>query len=227
MAAKLKICGLMRAADVALCCGLGVEVLGFVTEYPLPVPWNLGREEVRVLLAGARPPAKTCLVTGGTVDQVAGLAVDLRPGYVHLHYKETLADTAEIAAALTPYGIGVIQTIPPDPAVRLARLGTEDPARWARRLEGAGVAALLVDSRTPDNALGIGRAADLSLYRRVREAARGPVILAGGVTPENCGAVLKAAGPDWLDVMTGVETAPGRKDPEKLKALTAAVRAEK
>ena len=53
----LKICGIMREADVALCCRAGVDICGFVTEYPVPVPWNLRRERCAELLASLDAPA--------------------------------------------------------------------------------------------------------------------------------------------------------------------------
>ena len=79
MRPRLKICGLMRESDVELCCGLGVDLCGFVTEYPLDVPWNLTRGECRKLLSWAAPHAKRCIVTGGSPEQVFNLARELRP----------------------------------------------------------------------------------------------------------------------------------------------------
>ena len=75
----LKICGLMREEDVLLCCDRGVEICGFVTEYPVPVPWNLNRERCRELLPLVRERAKSCVVTGGPPDKLLDLALDLRP----------------------------------------------------------------------------------------------------------------------------------------------------
>ncbi len=226
MAVKLKICGLMREEDVDLCCALEVEMLGFVAEYPLSVPWNLKREEAARLMRRVRPPARTCLVTGGTAEDVTALALELRPDFVQLHFRETVADALYITSALTSAGIGVIKTIPADPRARLAQFGVEAPERCAEALGRVGVRAILVDSRTPESAHMPGQPADLALFRSVRTAAQVPVMLAGGVTPENCGALLAAA-PDWLDVMTGVERCPGQKDPQRLAAVTAAVKIKK
>lgn len=225
MGARLKICGLMRPEDVALCCEAGVDLLGFVTEYPHPVPWNLTRTQARALLAGVRRPARSCLVTGGSAEKIISLSLELLPDAVQLHAGETLADTLRIVQALTPRGIRVIKTLPLTPGERLAQLGQTDPARCAALLAQAGVSAILVDPRSPAKAYGPGRPADLTLYRQVRDASPLPVILAGGVTPENAAALLAQVQPPWLDVMTGVETAPGRKAPDKVRALAGAVRA--
>ena len=225
MGARLKICGLMRPEDVALCCEAGADMLGFVTEYPHPVPWNLTRDQTRALLAGVRRPARSCVVTGGAAEAIIDLALTLLPDAVQLHAGETLQDTAHVVQAVAPRGIRVIKTLPMSAEDRLAQLGQRDPARCAALLVDAGVSAILVDSRSPTRAGGPGQPVDLDFYRRVQAASPLPVILAGGVTPENAPALLSLIQPPWLDVMTGVETAPGRKDPDKVRALAAAVRA--
>lgn len=215
----LKICGLMRSQDVALCIALGVDILGFVTEYPLPVPWNLTRQETHARMAEVHSLAKTCIVTGGQVDQVVALARELQPDYIQLHFHETLKDTRQIVKALALYSIGVIKTIPVSSDERLAQFGDARPEQCAAMLERAGAAAVLVDSRAPGNAGESGRPADLELYHRVRSAVAIPVMLAGGITPENGEALLRHTQPQWIDVMTGVESSPGCKDARRLQAL--------
>lgn len=221
----LKICGLMREADVDLCCRLGVDICGFVTEYPLPVPWNLTREQTAALLPCVRGGAKRCVVTGGPEEKIRELALALRPDYVQLHGGETIQATAALAAALAGQGIGVIKTVPAAPAARLREFGTADPAECARMLDAAGVFAALVDARGPENAAGAGLRADPALFQTVQRAAKCPTILGGGVTGENCAALIARLRPAALDVMTGVETAPGEKSEEKLRALLAAMAA--
>ena len=68
----VKICGLMREEDVVFCQEAGVDILGFVTEYPLPVPWNLTRQETAALLARVSLPHKSCIVTGGSPEKNSG-----------------------------------------------------------------------------------------------------------------------------------------------------------
>lgn len=220
----LKICGLMRSQDVAMCIALGVDILGFVTEYPLPVPWNLTRQEARARMAEVRSQAKTCLVTGGQVDRVVALARELQPDYIQLHFHETLEETRQIVKALAPHSIGVIKTIPADSGERQAQFGDARPEQCAAMLERAEVAAVLVDSRAPSNAGESGRPADLELYHRVRSAVSVPVVLAGGITPENGETLLQHTHPQWIDVMTGVESSPGCKDACRLQALIELVR---
>ena len=213
---RLKICGLKRACDVALCHALGVDIGGFVVEYPLPVPWNLMREEARLLLAGVQPPMQSCVVTGGSREKILALAKDLRPDYVQLHAHEMLSDAAHIAQVLRPLGIGVIKTLPLSPDERLAQFSTKDVLACAELLNATEICAILVDARAPSNAAGPGTPVDVDFYRRVKRCAHKPVILAGGITPKNLPGLLSVVQPDIIDIMTGVEAAPGIKDEEKL-----------
>lgn len=215
----LKICGLTREEDVALCCRLGVDICGFVTDYPIPVPWNLSMKQSAQLIRTVCRPSRSCVVTGGDAEQICRLARELRPDFVQLHCNESLSDTEKIVRALHPLGIGVIKTLPAAEAERLEQFGERTVEQCAEALYTAGAAAILVDSRTPSNAGSSGTAADLQFYQKVRQSAQLPVILAGGITPENCAEILRAAAPEVIDIMTGVETAPGVKSAVKLLRL--------
>ena len=224
---KIKICGLMREEDVVFCQEAGVDILGFVTEYPLPVPWNLTRQEAAGLLDRVTAPHKSCIVTGGSPEKILDLARDLKPDLIQLHYRETLEDTKQILQALEPLGVGVIKTVPPDRLERIRQFGTEDLSAIASLLEKAGVYAILADSRTPENAARRSKNLDKVLFCGLMEVSRKPVILAGGITPENIGEILEDCGASFIDVMTGVENSPGVKDREKILGLIQAARAEK
>lgn len=222
----LKICGLMRPEDVSMCCRMGVDLCGFVTEYPLAVPWNLTREQCAALMPFISPPTKSCIVTGGAREKIISLALALQPDYIQLHYHEKLEDVEDIVQALSPHDIKIIKTIPASEEERERQFGTADIERCTQKLCSAGVSLILVDSRGPSNAAAGGTAASLPLYGRVKAAAACPVMLGGGITPDNCREVIAKAHPDILDVMTGVETAPGWKDEELVGRLAGAVRGE-
>ena len=219
----LKICGLMREEDVALCCRKGVEICGFVTEYPVQVPWNLSRDRCAELLPLTRGKAQSCIVTGGELIKLRTLALRLRPDLIQLHGGESLEVTAALAEDLAPLGIGVIKTVPTSPAARLREFGTADPAACGEKLSRVGVYAALVDARGPENAARPGLKADFALFRAVRDAARCPTILGGGVKPENCARLIRELDPAVLDVLSGVESAPGKKSEALLDSLLAAM----
>ena len=292
----LKICGIMDREGIRICREQQVDVLGFVTEYPVPVPWNLTREKAADLVSFAKRNAgdlggavipndadqkiitipqilssedrsaddrkgydrrgnsnrndsdagktvntstgtktsipadrviRTCIVTGGTPEQVIRLAREIRPDLVQLHYTETAAETARITEVLAPEGISVIRSIPGDPAQRRRMFGTEDLTEIAKTMEKAGVSALLLDSRDAGNAAAGGGAildqADADTIAQIRSFFSGEIILGGGLTAANIREAVGVLRPDMADVMTGAETSPGRKSAELVSALVRAL----
>ena len=270
----LKICGIMDREGIRICREQQVDVLGFVTEYPVPVPWNLTWEEAADLISfakrtsedeadavipgdadqdpGAIPQSlsskyggggntgsdtkpgsasersvKTCIVTGGSPDNVIRLAREIRPNLVQLHYTETAAETARITEVLAPGGISVIRSIPGDPAQRRHMFGTQDLTEIAKMMETAGVSALLLDSRDAGNAAAGGGAIleqmDTDSIGQIRSFFSGEIILGGGLTADNIREAVRACRPDMADVMTGAETSPGRKSAALVSALVRAL----
>ena len=67
---RVKICGLMSAEDIRFCVTAGADAVGFVTEYPVPVPWNINRDRARELVALV-PPFVTVPVAVLPVFQIA------------------------------------------------------------------------------------------------------------------------------------------------------------
>lgn len=220
---KVKICGLKRKKDVQLCMEQGVDVLGFVTEYPLPVPWNLTRTEALPLLDLVQSPHRSCIVTGGAPEKIIELAACLGPSMVQLHYQETLEETITIADALSKLNIDVIKTVPSVLEDRIAQFGTADIATIIEKLCRTSVYGLLADSRGPSNASAPGNELDHEFCSQIINLSAKPVVIAGGINADNVGHILMQTGADFIDVMTGVEISPGEKDAESLSRLLASI----
>lgn len=221
---KVKICGIKRESDVQMCLRPGVDILGFVVEYPVPVPWNLSRAQALPLLRLVRAPHRSCIVTGGAPAKVIALAAGLRPDLVQLHYQETLADTIIIAEALRELGIGVIKTVPPAGEDRKAQFGAAEVDTVVAALGQTNVCGLLADSRVPAQAAAKGVFLDLQFCARIIRLATKPVFIAGGINAGNVCDVVRQTGAGGIDVMSGVERSPGAKDAALLSRLLAAVR---
>ncbi|KUG04077.1 phosphoribosylanthranilate isomerase [hydrocarbon metagenome] len=212
---RIKICGIMNREDLDLCVKAGVHTLGFVVDYPLPVPWNLNPEQARQLIDGVPPLVRSSVVTGGSVEKVMAIARAIRPDMIQLHYQETLAEVAEMARQLSYLGIKVIKALRIDEEGRCA-FEIPDPVAAARALSETGITALLIDSFTSSLPGGTGVAVDLSTFRAIQQASVLPVILAGGLNSDNIGQIVREVRPCAVDVLTGVEDRPGRKSPEKV-----------
>ena len=203
----VKICGLMRAEDVRTCVRLGVDILGFVVDYPRPVPWNLSAVDAKELISNVVKPAAACIVTGGQQDEIYRLAAEIKPDYVQLHCNETVDETLYLVKELGKHGIKVIKSVFPS-----------TPHETVLEFSKSGIYALLLDPRSPDNAES-GGTADPDAFANLRQSVNCPVILAGGITPENVSEIIRISNPWMIDLMTGVEQSPGIKDTKKISAL--------
>jgi indole-3-glycerol phosphate synthase len=215
---KVKICGLKRMSDVRVCIRHGTDILGFVVDYPKPVPWNLTAESAKELITATKTLTdltnETCIVTGSSLAHTIKLAETIKPDYIQLHNGESLEYTISLVNELRGSGIKIIKALFPD---------TPDITKTAVGFCEAGVYALLYDPRTPGNA-GSGDIADISGFNRLRSAVRRPVALAGGITPDNVASIIRKAKPAIIDLMTGVESSPGIKDESKVIELFRAIR---
>jgi len=205
----------MNAADLALCVQAGVHTVGFVVDYPVMVPWNLTKETARQLIEQVPPMVGSCVVTGGTVEQVQEVAEATRPDLVQLHYQETLAEVKELACRLNRLGIKTVK------ALRISSDGLcnfeiPDPATAAQALAETNISGILVDSYTTARPGGTGVTVDLATFKTIQQAVKLPVILAGGLNPANIRQIIQNTALYAVDVLTGSEERPGRKDPNKI-----------
>jgi phosphoribosylanthranilate isomerase len=201
---RIKICGITNLEDARLAADLGAQALGF-NFYPLS-PRKVDPEAARAIIAQLPP---LVLSVGVFVDEDAGVVRDLaaRVGldWVQLHGQES----PEYCRSL---GRRVIKAFRIKDAASLAFLAVYQGAAQA----------LLLDTYRTGQVGGTGETFDWQLARRAHEYGR--IILAGGLTPENVAQAIRVAQPQAVDVASGVEAAPGKKDPEKLRKFIAAVR---
>jgi phosphoribosylanthranilate isomerase len=202
----VKVCGLTRREDVALACAIGVDWIGF--NFSARSPRRVTPEAAR-LLADASTPG--VLRVGVFVSEgpaaIGEAAQAARLDLVQMHRPLREEDLEALAL----------------PVVAVARVGPDGAEMPEARLLGR-CRALLFDTLDRDRAGGTGRAFD---WRAIAGLGAGvPVLLAGGLTPENVGEAVRVGRPWGVDVASGVESAPGIKDPEKLRRFVQEVRRE-
>jgi len=199
---NVKICGISSYEDAKLALDLGAWAIG-LNFYP-PSPRYLRPEEAAALVK--RLPAGA-LVFGVFVDApldgVNAIVETVGLGGVQLHGNETPGYARRVRAA---------------EAMKVFRVG---PGFDPSRLDAFGGLRILLDAYDPSRPGGTGKTFDWSVARAA--AKRAPIVLAGGITPENVEAAIAAASPWGIDVASGVESRPGWKDPEKLRRLFEAV----
>jgi len=221
---RVKVCGIKREEDVTVCIRAGVDALGFVVEYPVQVPWNIGREAAKRLIQKIPPYVSSVLVTSGRgVEGAVGLAWEVMPDVLQLHGEEGEGETKEIVGIMRRLGVKVVKAISVDVTHDMDADGL---VSRALSFQECGVDALLLDSRTEKMPAGTGVPISLEAAKRVKEALRVPMILAGGLNPQNVVEAARRVEPYAVDVLSGVESDPGIKDPEKVRAVVLKCRRE-
>lgn len=215
---RVKVCGIMNARDIQHCAGAGVHGLGFVVDYPVPVPWNLTVLQAKDLMGQVPPFISTCAVVGGSVEKILSIAEQARPHIIQLHDTQTLQEIKECVQELNSRGIKAIK------ALRFDQEGNcdfeiSDPVAATRELAKTGLSALLVDSYSKSRPGGTGVKVNVAVFKAIQKESTVPVILAGGLNPENISTIIRQTHPYAVDVLTGVEEAPGHKDVEKIKGF--------
>lgn len=191
---RVKICGITNTDDALHAASCGADALGFV--FYSGSPRCVTPAQVRAI-SEALPPfvTRVGLFVNETPERIRAIAGECGLDVLQLH-----GDEPPEACLLPPYR--VIKGVRPREVADLGRLAAYP------------VAALLVDAAVPGQFGGTGQRADWQLAAQLVATRR--VILAGGLTPVNVTAAVQAVHPYGVDVSSGVEQAPGRKDPEKV-----------
>lgn len=210
---EVKICGISTAAALDAAIDARADWCGFVF-FP-PSPRNLSLPDARAL--GARAAGRIGRVGLFVDPDDALLAEAVVAGAldaIQLHGNETPARTAQVRAR---FGLPVWKVVP------VASSG--DIARAAAYRDAAGL--ILFDAKTPKDAAlpgGMGLRFDWSLLAGHRDPP--PWGLAGGLTPANVVEAIRVTGAPLVDTSSGVESAPGVKDVDKIAAFCKAARCQ-
>ena len=213
---RVKICGLMSREDIHLCVKAGADAVGFVTEYPVPVPWNISRTKAGELIALTPPFVTTTAVVGGTVEFILQILDTAKPDIVQLHGDETVEEIKTICSSLNKTGIKVIKALRIDVDTGKALFAVEDPLEAAMVLAETGISGLAVDSKTASRPAGTGVSLDWNIAEQISAAIPLPLILAGGLTIQNVSEAIERVRPYGVDIISGVEKSPGVKDKERV-----------
>jgi phosphoribosylanthranilate isomerase len=209
---RVKICGLTGPGDVVAAVAAGAAYVGFV--FFEKSPRHVGVETARALALDVPPGvAKVALTVDADDAALDALCAVVPLDMLQLHGAETPERVVEIKAR---HGLPVMKAI--------GVAGADDLAQIDRY---AGVAdQLLVDARPPPGATRPGGNA-LAFDWGLIEGRDWPLpwLLAGGLTPDTVAEAVRRTGARQIDVSSGVESAPGHKDPARIRAFIEAARA--
>lgn len=209
MPVRIKICGVTSTADAELAASLGAEWIGlnFYPKSPRCVQEASARAIVAALPSSVTPVAlfvneplfeaqRRAQAIGVNTVQIYGATRELLPSGTRWICAYSVADATSL-----------------QPIVAYLEM---------QRAVGASPEAILVDAHVPGMHGGTGQTAPWHLLADFQPGV--PVILAGGLTPDNVAEAIRIVQPYAVDVASGVESAPGKKDPEKLRRFIDAVR---
>lgn len=203
---RIKFCGLTRAGDVRLASELGVDALGFVFAHGSPR--RIHPAEARTLRAAMAPMVDAVAVfRDNSADEVHEVVRQLRPSLLQFHGNED-------AAFCRRFDLPYIKAV----AMGGATVPASGPALTAAFRDAA---AFLFDSHGGGHDGGSGRCFD---WNALPSGLGRPILLSGGLAPANVHDALAAVRPFGVDVSSGIENAPGRKDGELMRAFVAEVR---
>jgi phosphoribosylanthranilate isomerase len=207
MAPKVKICGLTNLDDARRAADLGAWALGLI--FHEPSPRACAESDALEIAAALHRRAHVCGVfVNRPLDEVVAAADRIGLTMLQLHGDEGPAYCGEAARRT---GCRVVKAVQVRSRADL------------RAVEAFHTDFHMLDAHAPGLRGGTGETFDWDLLRGRR--ARVPLILSGGLTPANVGEGVAIAAPFAVDVASGVEAEPGRKDPAKLEAFFAAARA--
>ncbi len=209
---KVKICGVLRAADIRAAIDSGANAVGlnFVAASPRFVG---GTAEARRLMdaAGARGQiAAAGVFVNAQFDSVLAAAKTAGLEIIQLHGDESPAYAEQLKNELGP-NVQVWR------AFRIAE------AADLRGVEDFPCDAIVLDAKAPGARGGTGHAFDWTLLQGLRRDRT--LVLAGGLTPENVRLAVRSVRPDWVDTASGVESVPGIKDHTRISRFVQESRA--
>lgn len=198
---RVKVCGITSRNDLDVVVEAGADAVGFIVDVDVETPREID-PNLAVELARATPPfVTTVLVTmAGSPESTVELASRVQPDVVQIHGDVTPGDLAYLSANV--HG-DVIKAVTPAEAPAYETVAD----------------ALLVDSLDEAGAGGSGETHDWVRTRELVDELAAPIVLAGGLTPENVGRAIETVRPYGVDVASGVESQPGRKDSETVASF--------
>ena len=212
MTTRTKICGLRTPETVEAAIAAGAHDIGLVL-FP-PSPRHISLAEASALADMARGRVRIVVLTVDADDALlAEIVSRVRPDIIQLHGNES---PARVAAIRQLFGV---------PLMKAIKVATREDASLALDYDGK-ADLILFDARPPkgaDRPGGHGATFDWTALDDVKH--RVPYMLSGGLSPANVAEAIRATGAKAVDVSSGVESAPGVKDAELIRAFLAAVRA--
>lgn len=202
----IKICGIQTIDEAYLAIDAGATAIGLLVGLTHKAPDEVSVNMARDIAASVPSPAYSVMVTHRTrVEDIRKLADLVRPKIIQLHGETSVDDT-----------IALRRMLPETLLIKAIHVTSSKAVKLAEAYSDA-AHALLLDSRDAERLGGTGMTHDWSISASIVRNVTLPVILAGGLKPENVQEAIKTVKPAGTDVNSGVENNDGTKSPAKIR----------
>ncbi|WP_049889259.1 phosphoribosylanthranilate isomerase [Natronolimnohabitans innermongolicus] len=203
---RVKVCGLTREDDLEAAVDAGADAVGIICDVPVETPREVSIDRARELAASVPPFVTSVLVTmGEDPTKVSDLEERVEPDAIQHHGTPAVDEVAELHASID--------------AQFLLAVGADDVPELELAAYDELVDGVLVDTPAADGGGGTGETHDWDRTRDVAAELESPLILAGGLTPENVANAVRTVDPFAVDVASGVEASGGVKDHDAVSAF--------
>ncbi|QGA82127.1 phosphoribosylanthranilate isomerase [Halomicrobium sp. LC1Hm] len=200
---RVKVCGITRREDREAVVAAGADAVGVINGVSVDTPREVDDETAAALVAGVPPLVTSVLVTmPEAVQSVARRVETVQPDVVQIH------------DGLTPSELGALRRRVDAKVVAVVDADHAEIEAYADAAD-----ALLVDSVDAEGGGGTGETHDWDRTREIVDTLDAPVVLAGGLTPENVAEAVGTVRPFGVDVASGVEAEGGVKDHDAVRAF--------
>lgn len=198
---RVKICGITNSEDALMAVNYGADAIGIINVKGTPrfVDLKIAREIFDSLPVFV---SKVIVAMPETIEEALEIE-KTKANYIQLHGNESLDFVRELRGKTN---LGIIKKISVD----------ENCLKNSKRYSGI-VDAILLDTKVKGLSGGTGKVHDWDMSRNIVESIRKPVILAGGLNPENVKSAVEKVRPYAVDVSSGAESMPRKKDKRKVE----------
>ncbi len=206
---KIKICGLRTLEDAIFAHHAGADALGFVIDVPVTTPRKIGSQAAQLIISKLPPYAITVgVIMPSDIQSILRIIEKTELDAIQIHGNSSAAMIRELKEKCH---IKIIRSVPIAENTNVTTAINE-----IEKYIESGIGAVLLDTKGEENAGGTGQKHDWNKSREIKDSVNCPIILAGGLTPENVGDAIRFVEPYAVDVASGVESSPGRKDYQKI-----------
>ncbi|SEO28198.1 phosphoribosylanthranilate isomerase [Halogranum amylolyticum] len=203
---RVKVCGITRETDLRAAVDAGADAVGLISDVPVDTPRDVDPSVAADLAAEAPPFVTTTLVLmPESPKHAVDLAQVVQPDVVQLH------------AEFDPEQLQYVRA---ESNCKIVPVVDSEDERLAHTYDEV-ADAILVDSTSESGAGGTGETHDWEQTRHLARSLSSPLILAGGLTPNNVAEAVSVVEPFAVDVASGVERSGGVKDPEAVRSFVA------